>query len=66
VRRLEVNTMAAQWTQNHCGRSNLDGKQTWGPEHKEISAATKSHFAQKLLVRESLCPADLFYAGESR
>jgi len=62
---LDVNTTAAQWTQSHCGRSNLGGKQNRRIEqvNKNSPKTAKSGSALKLLCG-LLWAADSFFPHE--
>ena len=70
---LEVNATAARWTRNHCGRSDLGGKQIWRDKQETIKVAMESpktaKFASalKLLVCGVWWFADPFLSlGEGR
>jgi hypothetical protein len=32
---------------SHCGGNDLGGEQTWGPEHKEMTAVSKKGSVEK-------------------
>ena len=65
---LDVNTTAARWTQNRCGRSNLGGKQIWRIEQVKVVRVKSPKTAKSGPARKLLCgllwTADSFFPLE--